>query len=82
MVSSYPIGVLVVPPFAIVPTVLLIIGAILIEPPRVERGPILMIVIEPIGIVVMPPVSITPQLLVVVFSPLGFGGFIGPVISD
>jgi hypothetical protein len=66
--SSFSIRVLVVPPFTIVPTVLLVVCAIFIEPTRVERGPVLVIVIERVGIVLMPPIGIAPLVLVVVGS--------------
>src|SRR5690242_15798820 len=65
MVIRHPIGILVVPPFAVVPLALLVVGAILIEPPRVERGPVRVMVIEPTGIVLMPPIGIAPLALVV-----------------
>jgi hypothetical protein len=73
MVVRHPIRILVVPPFAVVPLALLVVGAIFIEPSRVERGPVCVIVIEPAGIVLMPPIGIAPLALVVVVTPLSFG---------
>jgi hypothetical protein len=78
-IRFYPIRILLVPPSAVMPLALLIVGAILIPPSRVERGPILMILIKPVGIVLMPPIGVAPLMLVVVVSPLGFGRSRGPV---
>ena len=65
MIIRYPIRILVVPPFAVMPLVLPIIGTVFIEPARVERSPILMIVTKSVGIVQMPPIGIAPLVLVV-----------------
>jgi len=78
-IRSYPIRILLVPPSAVTPLALLIVGAILIVPSRVERGPILMILIKPVGIVLMPPIGVAPLMLVIVVAPLGFGWSRGPV---
>jgi hypothetical protein len=79
MIGPYPFRILVVPPFAVMPLALLVVGAILVAPARVERGPILMIVIEPVGMVPMPPIGVAPLVLVIVVSPLGFGWSLRPV---
>jgi hypothetical protein len=73
MVASYPTRILVVPPFAIMPLILRVIGAILIEPPRIQRSPVLMVVIEPAGVVLMPPIGIAPLVLIVIAAPLRLG---------
>ena len=78
-IRFYPIGILLVPPSAVMPLALLIVGAILIVPSRIERGPILMILIKPVGIVLMPPVGVAPLMLVVVVTPVGFRRSRGPV---
>src|SRR5580692_6973868 len=80
MVGRYPIRVLVVPPFAIMPPPLPVVCAVFVEPSRVERGPVLMMVIKRVGVVPMPPVGVAPLMLVVVVAPAGFGRSLRPVL--
>ena len=79
MIGRHPTRILVVPPFAVMPPTLLVVGAILNEPSGVERGPVLVIVVKPTGIVLMPPIGIAPLTLIVVVTPLGLGRTSGPV---
>ena len=53
---------------------LLIVGAILIAPLRIDRCPLRMMRPEPVGIVLMPPVRVVPLVLVVVFAKTGPAG--------
>jgi hypothetical protein len=57
MTSRHPIRIPAVPPLSVMPFVLLVAVAITVAPAWVERGPILVIVIEPIGIVLLPPIG-------------------------
>jgi len=70
MVSRNPVRVLVVPPFAVVPVVLRVVGAILIAPIRLPGNPLGMIGVKEVRIVLMPPVGVMPLVVVVVVAIL------------
>src|SRR5208282_1963662 len=71
MVGGNPVRVLVVPPLAVMPVVLGVVGAVLVKPLRIPRYPIRVIGVEEVRIVLMPPVGILPVAAAVVVAIFG-----------
>ena len=62
------------PPVGVVPVVVVVVVAILIEPLRVHHGPFRMMPVEPHDLMLMPPSCALPGATIVVSAPSSFSG--------
>ena len=77
MMRIYPIGVMVVPPVAIVPFVMFIEIAF-IAPFGMTFGPLGMVTVEPAAIVIVPPVSFVPRVVGSIVAPSFVASHLSP----
>jgi len=66
MVLAHPLRMIVVPPTAISPHMMVIPIAVVLPPFRISGRPFGMMVVNPARMVVMPPVRVVPLMMVVV----------------